>query len=75
MVEEEYGNFLASVTLRWWDFTSLIFLVGVGIPILDRSGRSTLQGEMGASLFSGFYVWPLCGSGALTGKKSTPSVG
>jgi hypothetical protein len=51
------------------------FLVGVGIPISERSGSSALRGELGARR----NLWIVCVAplrlGGLRGKKSTPSIG
>ena len=47
----------------------------LGYPTRIESGSSTLRGELGASVFSGFVCVAPLQLGGLKGKKSTPSVG
>ena len=71
----EVGLSSSCVKLHCRNISLIDLLVGVGIPISERSGCSALRGEIGARR----NLWIVCVAplrlGGLRGKKSTPSIG
>ena len=63
------------ITLCCRNIFFIDLLVGIGIPSSERSGSSTLRGELEAIFFYGFVCMAPLRLGGLRGKKSTPSIG